>query len=226
MATDSRTGGPTPPPDVSNLRASLTEAFAQADEAAAGRVQQLQKVYQARASQFARIAADVKTQPGGNEADVTRAEAAVSSATAVSSQLGLVHRQVATPEPTVPAQGWVLHGRVFSAVSDTELLPVSGFTVYLVDAAKTYRQSSGFAYTDESGYFLLKHEGDADKPRAIELFVQVADLKARPVYVSATAFDPVSGRATYQNIILREGSAPLGEPPADVRKPPARKRAK
>jgi hypothetical protein len=224
MATDSRTGGTTPPPDVSNLRASVTDAFAQADDAAAGRVQLLQRVYQARASQLARAAADVKAEPGANEADVTRAEDALSAAKAVSSQLGLMHQRLTTPEPNVPVEGWVLHGHVFTAVSNAEPKPVAGFTVFLVDAAQAYRQTFGFAYTDAAGYFLLKHAGDAEETRAVEVFVEVADLKARPVYLSKTPFQPANGVATYQSVMLREGSPPLGEPPGDVRRPRAPKR--
>lgn len=213
-----------PPPDVSNLRSSLTEALAQADEAAAARVQHLQRVYQARASQLSRAAAEVKAQPGANETDVKRAEAAVAAARDVSSQLGLVHQQLTTPEPNVPVDGWVLHGHVFTAVSNAEPKPVPGFTVFLVDAAQAYRQAFGFAYTDEAGYFLLKHGGDAQETRAVELFVEVADLKARPVYLSKTPFQPANGSATYQDVMLREGNPPLGEPPADVRRPRAPKR--
>lgn len=224
MATDTRTNGAAPPQDAPNLRASLTEAFTQADDLAARSVQQLQRVHQARASQLARAAADVRAQPGANEADVKRAEAAVSAAKAVSSQFELTHRQLATPEPVVPPEGWVLHGRVLGAASDGVLKPIAGFTVYVVDSAKTYRQSYGFAYTDDTGYFLLKHQGDPEEPRVIELFVQVGDLKGRPVYVSATPFQPVAGTATYQNIILPEGAKPLGDPPAGVRRPRAPRR--
>jgi hypothetical protein len=220
MATDTRTGGSTLPPDAPNLRSSVTEALAQADAAAAGRIQELQRVYQARASQLSRRAADVKAQPGSTEAEVKRAEAAVASALAVSAQLGLVHRQFTTPEPSVPTSGWVLHGHVYKAAPNADPAPVRGFTVFLVDAAHTYQQAYGFAYTDESGYFVLKYEGaDADAARATTtLFVQVADLKARPVYLSKTAFQPAAGAATYQDIVLRESDQPLGEAPAGARK--------
>ena len=57
--------------------------------------------------------------------------------------------------------GWALHGRVFN----TQLQPISGLTVFLVDASKTYQQAYGFAYTDDTGYFLLNYSrgkcGDA-----------------------------------------------------------------
>jgi hypothetical protein len=224
MATDSKTGGTVPPADASRLQSSVTDAFAQADEASAGRVQLLQRVYQARASHLSRAAADLKAQPGANEADVKRAEDAVSSAKADSSQLALVHQRLATPEPAVPANGWVLYGHVLMAVPNAEPKPVAGFTVFLVDVAQAYRQSYGFAYTDAAGNFVLKHEGDADETRAVELFVQVADLKARPVFLSKTPFHPGNGTATYQDIILPEGAPPLGEPPGDVRRPRAPRR--
>jgi hypothetical protein len=220
MATDTTTGGSTLPPNAPDMRSSLTEALAQADAAAAARIQELQRVYQARASQLSRMAADVKAQPGATADEVARAEAAVSSALAVSAQLGLVHRQFTTPEPSVPAAGWVLHGHVYKTTSSAEPAPVRGFTVFLVDAAQTYQQAYGFAYTDEAGYFVLKYEGgDAASARAAtDLFVEVADLKARPVYLSRTAFQPAAGAATYQDIILRESDQPLGEAPAGARK--------
>lgn len=218
MATDTRTNSTALPPDASNLRSSVTDAFAQADVAAAVRVQHLQWVHQARASQLSRTAVEVKAQPGATEAEVKRAEEAASAALAVSSQLATVHRQLTTPEPSVPANGWALHGHVLKAASAAAPAPVSGFTVFLVDTAKTFQQAYGFAYTDDDGYFLLKSEGVDAAARATELFVQVADLKARPVYLSRTAFQPAIGTATYEDIILREGDQPLGEAPGGTRK--------
>jgi hypothetical protein len=119
-----------------------------------------------------------------------------------------------------------LHGRVF----DPELKPVSGFTVFLVDASKAYQQTYGFAFTDDTGYFLLNHAGSdpasPDKSAAAtqaqpELFVEITDSKARLVYPSPTpsptAFQPVLGSATYQNIILSADDQAIGDPPAQIR---------
>ena len=117
----------------------------------------------------------------------------------------------------------MLHGRVF----DAQLQPVSGFTVFLVDGTKTYQQAYGFAYTDDSGYFLLNYAGPdpalQDKSQAaapatqVQLFIEIANTKALPVFVSTTAFQPVEGAATYQNITLPDGDQPIGEPPHEIR---------
>jgi hypothetical protein len=134
----------------------------------------------------------------------------------------------------VAANGWALHGRVF----DAQLAPASGYTVFLVDKSKTYQQAYGFAYTDSTGYFLLNYAGSAkasgEKPAAasggtpskaapqaaaaLELFVEVVDTKAQPVFLSTTAFQPVIGRATYQNIALSAGQQPIGDPPPEIRR--------
>jgi len=218
MATDNSTAGSTPPPDPSNLRAQLTDALAQADAEAAGRVRQLQWMQQARASQLSRTAAELKAEYGPNDAGVKRAEAALAAATAASSNLALVHQQITIPEPEVAPGGWALYGHVFTA----ERKPVEGFTVFLVDTAKVYQQAYGFAYTDQDGYFVLQFQGSpaaaaAGDTSPGELFIAVADLKARLVHLSTAPFQPVIGIATYHRVVLSEGARPLGEPPAGAR---------
>jgi hypothetical protein len=84
----------------------------------------------------------------------------------------------------------------------------------VVDKSKTYQQAYGFAYTNSARYFLLIYAGLAkasrEKPAAAsgenpskgapqaaavpELFVEVVDTKAQPVFLSATAFQPVIGQ--------------------------------
>jgi len=95
--------------------------------------------------------------------------------------------------------------------------------VFLVDAAKAYQQAYGFAYTDDTGYFLLNYAGSdpasSDKSATAtqaqpEIFVAITDSKARPVYLSPTAFQPALGSATYQNIV--HGKA-IGAPPGQIR---------
>jgi len=222
MAANTRTDANTSP-DASTMRSSVADAFAQVDNETAERVQLLQMIYLARASQLTRIAADVKAESGADDADVKRAEAAVSSAKAVSSQVAMLHRRMTTPEPKVTPNGWVLHGRVVTGTFE----PITGFTVFLVDAAKAYQQAYGFASSDETGYFLLRYEGasatstgkvkQAKEASAPELFVEVTDLKGRLVYVSDRAFEPAIGAATYQDIVVVEGVT-KGEPPAQIRK--------
>ena len=222
MATDSKTTTSDTPPDMSDIGNQVTSNLASADNIAAQRVQTLTWVHQARAAQLSRTAATLKAQYGPNDPGVKSAEAAVAAANADAARVAVVHQQVTTPEPQVASSGWALHGRVF----DPELKPVSGFTVFLADAAKTYQQAYGFAYTDDTGYFLLNYAGSdpasRDKSATAtqaqpELFVEITDSKERPVYLSPTAFQPVLGNATYQNIILPADDQAIGAPPAQIR---------
>ena len=146
MATGTKTSGSTPP-DVSTLGSTLPDAFTQADQAVAARVQQVQNVYLARASQLSRTAAELKAQHGADDAEVKRAEAALASARAASSQVAMLHQRITTPDPDVAPDGWVLHGRVFNKSRK----PIGGFTVFFADAAKAYQQAYGFSSTDETG---------------------------------------------------------------------------
>ena len=221
MAKDTKTTGSTRTPDASNLRSQLTDALAKADGTAAGGVQHLQRVYQARASQLSRTAAGLKAMYGAKDAGVIRAEAALSAAKAVSSQLAVVHRQLTTPEPEVAPEGWVLHGHVYVEKDK----PAAGFTVLLANAANAYQQAYGFASTDDTGYFRLKHDGEraasagksAPKEAPVtELFIEVFDLKGRFAYQSKEAFEPVTGKATYQDIDLSKGNRARGTLPASI----------
>lgn len=225
MATDSKTTTSGTTPDTSQIGNQLVTNLASADDIAAQRVQTLAWIHQARAAQLSRTAASLKAQYGPNDPGVKSAEEAVAAANAAAARVAVVHQQVTTAEPQVAQNGWALHGRVF----DAQLAPVSGYTVFLVDAAKAYQQAYGFAYTDDTGYFLLNYQpsdaASAEKPAtaaqgasATELFVEVADQKARPVYLSATAFQPVLGSTTYQNIVLPTGQKPIGDPPEQIRR--------
>lgn len=225
MATDSKTTTSSATPDMSQIGNQLVTNLASADEIAAQRVQTLAWIHQARAAQLSRTAASLKAQYGPNDPGVKSAEEAVAAANAAAARVAVVHQQVTTAEPQVAQNGWALHGRAF----DAQLAPVSGYTVFLVDAAKAYQQAYGFAYTDDTGYFLLNYQpsdaASAEKSvtaaqgaSATELFVEVADQKARPVYLSATAFQPVLGSATYQNIVLPTGQKPIGDPPEQIRR--------
>jgi hypothetical protein len=222
MATDSRNTN-SGIPDASELGKELVAGLASADTTAAQRVQDLQWIHQARASQLSRTAASLKAKYGADDSRVKTAEAAVAAANLAAARITMVHQQVTTPEPEVEQGGWALHGRVF----EPALKPVSGFTVFLVDAAKAYEQAYGFAYTDDTGYFLLNYAGSDPASRGKsanetqaqpELFVEITDSKAKPVYLSPTAFQPVPGSATYQNIVLPADDQAIGAPPAQIRK--------
>jgi hypothetical protein len=233
MAENSKTTTSSAPADMADIGNQITSNLAAADDIAAQRVQTLAWVHQARAAQLSRTAVSLKAQYGPNDPGVKSAEAAVAAANATAAQVAVVHHQVTTADPEVAASGWGLHGRVF----DAQLAPASGYTVFLVDSAKSYQQAYGFAYTDPTGYFLLNYPGPAGAsggapaaasgqtpsegaPQAAttpELFVEVANTKARPVFLSMTAFQPVVGSATYQNVVLPAGQRPIGDPPPEIR---------
>ena len=220
-------------PDASQLGAEISSALTTADTTAAQRILELQNVRQARVSQLTRTAAALKAQYGANDPGVKAAEANVAAATLTAARISMAQRQAATPDPQVSANGWTLHGQV----CDAQLQTMSGFTVFLVDASKTYQQAYGFAYTDADGYFLLNYAGpDAaaqDKPAntasSLELFVEIANATSQLVYLSQEIFQPVVGGASYLNIELPVGNQPIGDPPAQIRDvavPPKEKSSK
>ena len=87
-----------------------------------------------------------------------------------------------------------------------------------MDADKTYLQQYGFAYTDDTGYFVINYAGDTGQTaEAPQLFLEIANTDAKPVYLSSTAFQPVVGAATSQNIVLPAGEQPIGDPPPEIR---------
>jgi hypothetical protein len=194
-----------------------------ADSAAAQRLQTLGWVHQTPAAQLTRTAATLQAQYGSNDSGVQAAQAAAAAANTDAARAAVVQQQATTPEPNVAAKGWALQGRVF----DAQLSPVSGYTVFLVDSAKSYQQAYGFAYSDSTGYFLLNYPGSEAKAKASvtakqssatpELYVAVVDKKAQPVYLSAASFQPAVGSAIYQNITVFGGQQPIGDPSPEIR---------
>jgi len=220
-----------------NLGSDLTMALSSADSTSAQRLQHLSLVHQARLSGLTRTAASLTAQYGASSPQATAAETAVTGAKATIARVAIVTQQLTTPAPQVASTGWALNGRVF----DAEKKPVSGYSVFLVDAQNAYQSAYGFAYTDDTGYFLLSFAGTPAAPQtktkdqptgqsadetSPQLFVQITNSKRQPIYLSTTAFQPTIGTATYQNFLLPAGEKPIGDPPAAVRKgalPPAKK---
>jgi len=223
MATKPNSTASNLPPDVSQISSELTAGLASADNTAAERVQNLQWVYRARVSQLSRTAASLKAQYGPDDPGVKATEAGAAAVGVTAARVSIARQQLTTVDPDVPKGGWAVHGRVFSAT----LQPVSGFTVFLVDATKTYQQAYGFAYTDDTGYFLLKYPGagsaaqeksqTAAQAAEADLFIQIVNKKALPVHLSASAVRPAEGTATYHNITLPEGDKAIGDPPPEIR---------
>jgi hypothetical protein len=216
----STTTSSTPSPDdaAAQLESGVQTLLSEADARQTAALNTLSFVQQARVSRVTRAASATTSS-------------AVEAAKTAAARSAVAQQQASTPAPQVAAKGWALHGRVY----DNNLKPLARYSVYLADSQKTYLSAYGVDYTDSTGYFLLTHDGvDANTgtskssapSAAPELYLQVADRKAMPVYASATAFTPTLGAATYQVVTLTDGDTPIGNPPAQVRAtviPPAKK---
>jgi hypothetical protein len=227
MATGPKTAASSGTPDMSDIGTQVTNNLAAADNIAAERAQALTWIHQARAAQLSRSAAALKAQYGADDAGVKSSEAAAAAASATAARVAVVHQQVATADPQVAKNGWALHGRVYEVVANKPTA-VSGFTVFLADTSGAYQQSYGFAFTDDTGYFLLNYPGSEPASRhtstaaaqsadAPELFIKVADREAKREYRIDASFQPVIGSATYQNIYLPTGQQSAGQPPPEIR---------
>jgi hypothetical protein len=224
MSSTTPPSGVTPASAAEQINSSVNTVLTAADGISADRIQNLSLVHQARVSRLARTATSVAAQYGTKSKEATAAQEAVAAARTTAARIDLVHQQVATTAPQVAAAGWALHGRVYNA----QVQPVSGHTVFLVDSQKYYQRAYGFAYTDNTGYFLINFAGETPAPSGqsaaasqslgIELFVQIANTDAKPVYLSSTAFQPSLGNAVYQNITLPAGEPVIGDPPEAIRK--------
>ena len=225
---------PGPNQDVSQsmtpeeLKAQISSGLTAADGVAIQSVADLKLVHQARLSQLTRTAAALTAKYGAGDPRAKSAQDAVNATTATVARVSMLHQQTATPAPTVTTTGWALHGRIFDAKGQ----PASAYTVFLVDEQKNYQQNLGFAYTDDTGYFLINYGGPQGtqasasstaptpsqaRASAPKLFLEIANTKALPVHLSTTAFQPSVGGATYQNIILAPGEPPIGDPPPAIR---------
>ena len=223
---------------AAKIGSDTATALSAADSTAAQRVQNLNLVHQARLAQLTRTAASVSARYGAGSAQATAAEAKVAASKATIARVATVNQQVSATAPQVSATGWALYGHVYNA----QLQPVSAYTVFLVDAKNAYQSAYGFSYTDNTGHFLISFAGDpasaqsqsqqSSQPAlgaaqaAPQLFIEIANANAQPVYLSTTAFQPTLGTATYQNITLPAGEPPIGDPPPEIRQialPPTRR---
>jgi hypothetical protein len=221
MNTNSNPAGITQTSAANQIDPNVQTALTAADASSADRVQNLSLIYKARVSRLARTAASVTAQYGATSTQAVAAQNDATAAQTAAARTQILHRQIATVVPTVAATGWALSGRVY----DAQLQPVSGYTVFLVDSQKTYQEAYGFAYTDSTGYFLINFSGStatSSQNTSVDatdlLFVEVANASSKPVYLSASAFQPNLGSAVYQNITLPMGEPALGDPPEAIRK--------
>lgn len=192
----------------------LKTALGSADSSVNQGIQSLGLVHQARLSQASRTVAALTAQYGASDPRVQAAQASVAVTKTTIARVSMVRQQVAVPAVQVAATGWALQGLVL----DAQLQPAAKFTVFLVDAKKAFLPQYGFSYTDDTGYFLINYAGgQAPAATATQFFVEIANTDADPVYLSSTAFQPVPGTASFQNIVLPAGGQPIGDPPQAIR---------
>ncbi|MGA8575394.1 MAG: hypothetical protein WB609_06845 [Candidatus Cybelea sp.] len=191
----------------------ITSVLTSADATATQRVQHLSFVQQARIARQTRTVASVTAQYGAGSPQAKAAQDAVTATRATDTRVVTAKQQLATKAPIV-GDSFALQGRVF----DSQMQPAEGYTVFLVDAQNTYQTDYGFAYTDKTGYFLLRYGGKPPSGTPTPLFVSIADASAKPIFRGPNAFLPTPGRATYRAITLPAGAQPIGNPPPDVRK--------
>ena len=195
------------------VNSQVASTLGTADSNVAQSVQALSQVHQARLALQTRIAAGVVTQFGANSAQAQAAQATVANTKLVVARIAVVRSQISIVTPQVPANGWVLYGHVF----DANLNPVSAYTIFFVDDLNAYQAAYGFAFTAGDGSFQLSFQGSANATAVPQLFLEVVNDKAMPVYLSTTAFQPKSGSPTYQDITLPAGEPILGDPPNEIR---------
>jgi hypothetical protein len=209
------------------LQTQINSGLTTADGAVTQSTGDLKLVNEARVANLTRTAAFLAKKYGATDPRVKAAQDAVAAGKITVARVFMTQQQLSTAALQVAANGWSLYGRVF----DSQLQPVSAYTVFLVDAQKTYQQAYGFSYTDSTGYFQIDYAGPqagnvpAGTPGATaqaaaaapQLFVEIVNANAQPVYLNTTAFQPVTGKAKYQNIVLPVGEKPIGDPPAEIR---------
>jgi hypothetical protein len=198
----------------STVNNQVASTLVTADAGAAQSVQTFGQVHQARLALRSRIAASAVAQYGANSSQAQAAQATVASSRLTVARIAIVRSQVTATAPQIAAGGWALYGHVF----DSDLNPVSAYTVFFVDSKNTWLREYGFAYTAADGSFQLSFQGVAGAVVATpQLFIEVVNDNAMPVYISTSVFQPTIGSPTYQDITLPVGQPVIGDPPPEIR---------
>ena len=198
---------------LETVKSNVVSALNVADSSSAQRVQQLGLVHQARLAQLTRTSANATAQYGADSTQAIAAAAAVSSSKLLVARITQLNLRVTLAAPTVTAGGWVLYGHIFSSAGAAAV----AYTVFLVDEQNAYQGSVGFSYTGSDGSYALNYQPAEGAAALPQLYLQVANATAQPVYLSAAAFAPTVGQATYQDVTLPAGEPVLGDPPAEIR---------
>jgi len=231
---------------AAKISSDAATALSAADTTASQRVQNLSLVHQARLTQLTRTAASITARYGAGSPQAAAAEAKVTASKATIARVATVSQQVSATAPQVSATGWALYGHVYNAqlqpVSAYTVFLVDAQNAYQSAYGFSYTDSAGYflisfagdpassqSPTQEGSSSPRRRRSQAEEDHQSEpaqpanqtsspFFVEIANANAQPVYLSKTAFQPTLGAATYQNITLPAGEAPIGDPPAAIRR--------
>lgn len=181
----------------------------------------LTQIRQARLSQQQRQAATLATEFGADDADVVTLNASIGVQQSFSSVLG-VARDIATiAAPTVPTNGWALHGHI----RDNKLQPIATLTVCLADEQKNFLSAYGYAYTDDTGYYMITYTPDPSTPAPAPLsaYLEILNSSGQAIYIDSAAFTLNPGTSLLRDLMLTSqtplGGPPPGTPPVKIPKP-------
>jgi hypothetical protein len=180
------------------------------DSQTAQQLTNLTLIRQARINQQQREATALTAEYGATDPDVVALNTSISTQKSLTAVLGATRDIAVTTAPTVPTNGWVLHGRV----RDNNLQPIATLSVCLVDEQKSWLSAYGYAYTDATGYFTLINTPAASSPAPSPLsaYLEVLNQSGQPLYIDSTAFTLNPGASLYRDIVLTS-QTPLGSPP-------------
>jgi hypothetical protein len=169
-------------------------------------------VRQARINQLQRQAVTLKAQPAAAAKTAAALQTTIQFQQSSVASLGTVSAQASTAAPSVPANGWVLHGRVRNA----SLQPAAQLTVILTDQDKVWQKQYGYAFTDSGGYFSLTYT----PPAAATTTTTTPPAAASTTTTTTTGAHP-SGPSTKPT-----GEQPCAPPAEKPCAPPAAKQGK
>ena len=174
---------------------AVEDQFGAADDDRAVRLERLDLVLKARQNGLAR---ELETLKQREDPRAPELEPVVAALAERAQRLRLLAAQAQLAPPPPDEAATTVHGHVL----DAELAPVSGASVYLVDA-KDRRVRGISAATDDNGYFVLEYTPPASAEAAAELRVRVATpSESRVLGQQAAARRLLPGAVEYTEIVL------------------------
>ncbi len=170
-------------------------------------------VRQARINQQQREATALTAEYGATDSGVVALNASISDQQSLAGVLGATRDIATTTAPTVPQNGWILHGRV----RDKNLQPIATLTICLVDEQKSFLSAYGYAYTDATGYYSITYTPDPSAPAPAPLSAYLEILNSSPGRPSLHRL-----RGVYDRRWWEPAARPDADQPDSAGRPPAR----